>query len=115
MVRALPSVAEMVQHNGIVHYSKLTNEPHCDAAVVLGKELCLFQMTIGEAHGLKKRPWEAYCKTAKAAGLAMVRFVFIVPFRDKFCVQQSHTELFGGTFGIPVSLEVAEVVPRRRQ
>jgi hypothetical protein len=94
LVRALPSVAEMVEHNGVVHYSKLTNEPLCDAAVVLGKELCLFQMTIGAAHNLKEQPWARYCKAATAAGLAKVRFVFIVPFRDKFCMQQSHIQLF---------------------
>jgi hypothetical protein len=115
MVRALPSVTEMVQHNGVVHYSKLTNEPLCDAAVVLGNELCLFQMTIGEMHDFKNRPWVAYCKAATVAGLAKVRFVFLVPFKDKFRVQQSHIQVFGGTFGIPVSLEVAEVIPRRRQ
>ena len=114
LVRALPSVAEMKKDNGVVHYSKLTNEPLCDAAVVFGTELCLFQMTIGTEHNLKERPWVAYCKAATACGLTRVRFVFIVPFRDRFRVQQSHIQLFEKSFGISVSLEVAEIVPGKQ-
>lgn len=73
---AMASVAEMMKDNGTVHYSKLTNEPLCDAAVVLGEELCLFQMTIGAERNLKERPWVAYCKAAVDKGAFYLHCAF---------------------------------------
>jgi hypothetical protein len=113
MVRSLPVVAEMVQRDGSVHYSKLINEPLCDAAVVAGKELLLLQMTIGKTHGFKLLTWKTYCAGAKAEGLERVRFLFVVPFKDNFRVTREQCQTFELDFGIEVSLEVVEMAPTR--
>jgi hypothetical protein len=115
LVQNLPAVAVMVQKRGVLLYSKLTNEPLCDAAMVLGSELLLFQMTIGEDHGFKLPTWKAYCKAAVDASLDRVRFLFVVPFRDKFRVTQEQIGYFQQDYGIEVKLEVVAIVPMTRQ
>lgn len=111
-VRALPKVSEAVQMPGVLVYSKQTNEPLCDAAMVLGNELLLFQMTIGRDHEFKLRVWNEYCKEVKASGLAKLRFFFVVPFLENFCVKQEQIKVFETLInGMQVSLEVLEIKP----
>lgn len=95
------------------YFSQLWNEPLCDAATVVHGELVLFQMTIGETHGLKEQSFKEYCEEAHNAGLSRVRFVFIVPARLKFRVSEKQAEFFTTKFPLAVSLEVCELVPRR--
>jgi hypothetical protein len=112
LIRTLPDLEEMQKHNDTIFYSQLVNEPFCDAAAILHKELILFQMTIRKQHGFKEPTWNKFCKAAKAAGLDAVRFIFVVPFKDKFRVTQDQISLFQKQFDAAVYLEVAETTKK---
>jgi hypothetical protein len=104
-------VADLVTKPGVMFYSQSVNQPLCDAAVVFHNELLLFQMTIGKEHGLSKTTLDSYCKAAKDAQLDRVRFIFVVPFRNKFSVSLDQVQLSGKFEKDFVSLHVAELSP----
>jgi hypothetical protein len=111
------SVSVMVQQPGVLHYATKTNEPLCDAALVQGPVLFLFQATIGQTHGFAKDTWQNYCKAAAASQLTEVHFVYVVPHLNNFKVpnyqvlqfQQPHVS------GIRVCLEVVPITPNAQE
>jgi hypothetical protein len=113
LIRTIANVTELVKSPGVIFYSQLSNEPLCDAAAVLNNELLLFQMTIGKEHSLKEVTFRNYCKAAKDAKLQNVRFVFVVPHRNNFCVKAAQIQFFSTDLGLPVALHVAEVRPSK--
>ncbi len=113
LIRTIANVTELVKHPGAIFYSQISNEPLCDAAAVLNNELLLFQMTIGKDHSLKEQTLRSCCKAAKEAQLQRVRFVFVVPHLNNFCVKGAQIRLFDTDFGLPVALHVAEVRPSK--
>jgi len=111
-VRTLAAVQDMTEREGSVFYSQLSNEPLCDAAAVHNGELLLFQMTIGKNHGFKKPTFRRFCKEAKELNLTCVRFVFVVPHKQKFLVSKEQVDLFRQDHGVAVALEIAEICPQ---
>ncbi len=78
LVNHLPSVSTMVERPGL-QYSKLANEALCDAAMVEGTTLLLFQMTIGTMHSFNQGRWKKLCEEAEEVRLTRVRFIYVVP------------------------------------
>ena len=111
-VRKLAAVKDMIEQEGAVFYSQLSNEPLCDAATVYNGELLLFQMTIGQTHGFKKQTFTRFCKSAEESKLTCVRFVFVVPRKQKFLVSNEQINLFEEDYGVTVALEIAEICPK---
>jgi hypothetical protein len=115
LVSRLPPVSTMMQRPGQLHYSKLPNEPLCDAAMVEGTTLLLFQMTIGETHSFKPRRWNELCSEAEEAGLMHVRFIYVVPHQDCFRVSRDQVQLFESARtqqGLQKTLEVLVIQPK---
>jgi hypothetical protein len=112
LIRTIADVPELVKQPGKLFYSQLSNEPLCDAAAVHNNELLLFQMTIGQEHNFKEASWRSYCKAAKQAGIACIRFVFVVPHQNNFRASNDQVNIFSkDEVGLPTFLEVAEVCP----
>ena len=96
LVNRLPSASSIAEQPGVLHYSKLANEPLCDAALVDGTTLFLFQMTIGATHNFNLPRWDKLCSEAKHAGLTCVQFIYVVPRLKHFTVPQDQVQLFEG-------------------
>ncbi len=116
LVSHLPSVSSMMQQPGQLHYSKLPNEPLCDAAMVEGRTLLLFQMTIGETHSFKPRHWNELCSEAEKAGLTHVRFIYVVPHQTGIRVPRGQARLVNSVSmqqGLQKTLEVLVIQPKK--
>jgi hypothetical protein len=88
------SMSVMVQQPSMLHYATKTNEPLCDAALMQGPVLFLFQASIGQTHGFAKDTWQNYCKVAAASRLTEMHFVYVVPHLNNFKVPKDQVLQF---------------------
>jgi hypothetical protein len=113
LVSRIPSVSTMVQQHGHLHYSTLANERLCDAAMVDGATLFLFQMTIGKTHNFNQRRWSEFCTEALGARLTCVRFIYVIPHKDRFSIPQEQVRLVTQKQdGLERTLEVLVIEPK---
>jgi len=81
-------VKQMVEARGRLFFSRKSNEPLCDAAVVVENTLLLFQMTIGQGHGITTNTLNKFVADMKSNQLTKMELIFVVPHKGKFTLSR---------------------------
>ena len=97
----------------LLHFRK-PNHPLFDAAVCTDTELILLQMTIGETHDNNIKTFEEFQAAAQEAKLERMRFIFVVPDRNKFSIAEKVLTdcVVSDVGGFSSTVEVMELAAR---